>query len=218
MFFYFDFISTGFLLKESQPGPAPLLSLIARYPQNPGINMPQPGGRGPGIPPIGIPLIHRIPPSTYETPTNSSKNKVLEDPLSIFNKIIQEDPTNSVNQIEKQAARLIVIRRRKMNVHKLKKLRKKMKYIWAKVKLRREIRVEKAFLNSKMAQIREAQKFDAKAYVADIIRKATEVPFPKKWRGQPLPEHLIRENMEKEAKQKQQEYLSILNKRFIKQE
>jgi hypothetical protein len=137
----------------------------------------------------------------------------MEDPLSILNKVIEEDPANSINQVERKAARLIVIRRSKMNKHKLKKLRKKMKYIWAKIKLRRKIRVEKAFLNSKMAQIREAQKFDAKAYVADIIRKATEEPFPTRWKGEWLPEPLIREKVQEEEKRKRREYLSILDKR-----
>ena len=187
------------------------LNLISRHPQNYGITMPEPSSRGR----IGIPILPRLPLPTYENPGNSStKNKVLEDPLSIFNKVIEEDPaTNSVNQIERRAARLIVIRRSKMNKHKLKKLRKKMKYVWAKVKLRRKIRYEKAFLNEKMAQIREAQKFDAKAYVAEIIRKATEVPFPKRWRGEWLPEPMIREKLQQEEKRKRMEYLSILDKR-----
>lgn len=50
---------------------------------------------------------------------------------SIISKII-EDPV-SVNNDTKQAARLIVIRRKKMKKHKLRKLRKRMKYEWAKV-------------------------------------------------------------------------------------
>lgn len=45
-----------------------------------------------------------------------------------------EMPNNSkVDDTGIQAARLIVIRRKKMKKHKLRKLRKKMKFEWAKV-------------------------------------------------------------------------------------
>lgn len=44
-----------------------------------------------------------------------------------------QDPTLEINKHEKQAVKLIVIRRHKMRKHKLKKLRKKMKFEWAKV-------------------------------------------------------------------------------------
>lgn len=73
-------------------------------------------------------------------------NKVIESPLQIT-KIIEDianiDKTISLPEVEnrtgddsgKQAKNgMIMIRRRKMKKHKLRKLRKKMKYEWAKVK------------------------------------------------------------------------------------
>lgn len=54
----------------------------------------------------------------------------INEPEKI-NTVIETPPT--VNDETKQAARLIIIRRKKMKKHKLKKLRKKMKYVWAKV-------------------------------------------------------------------------------------
>lgn len=54
---------------------------------------------------------------------------VLEDPLT--NKEIDCPTEGRID--EKHAVRMIVIRRRKMRIHKLKKLRRKMKYEWAKV-------------------------------------------------------------------------------------
>lgn len=78
-----------------------------------------------------IPL--RIPRPTTSLP--------LVDPLA-----------ENINEI--QAARLIVIRRKKMKKHKLRKLRKRMKYVWAKVRQKREMRKEKAFQAELMAQVR----------------------------------------------------------------
>jgi len=61
------------------------------------------------------------------------------------------DPAVDVDEI--QAARLIVIRRKKMKKHKLKKLRKRMKYVWAKVRQKRELRKEKAFQAELLTQV-----------------------------------------------------------------
>lgn len=47
-------------------------------------------------------------------------------------KIIEEPVDNSIDNTI-QAAKLIVIRRKKMKKHKLRKLRKRMKFEWAKV-------------------------------------------------------------------------------------
>lgn len=77
---------------------------------------------------IDIPLISRI----IENPNQSRISEIgdLWRPVPVV-----DLPTgsNKVDDSGIQAARLIVIRRRKMRKHKLKKLRKKMKYDWAKV-------------------------------------------------------------------------------------
>lgn len=91
---------------------------------------------------IGIIGNHNWKKEIFEIPLT---NKIVENPNQIT-KII-EDVTkiektvdlpaingNKNDDVGKQAARLIVIRRRKMKKHKLKKLRKKMKFMWAKVK------------------------------------------------------------------------------------
>lgn len=68
-------------------------------------------------------------------------NKIIESPNPIW-KVIEEvtDVEKIISlptvdsKIEKQAKNnMIMIRRRKMKKHKLRKLRKKMKYEWAKV-------------------------------------------------------------------------------------
>ncbi|XP_058823533.1 uncharacterized protein LOC131684558 [Topomyia yanbarensis] len=108
-----------------------------------------------------------------------------------------ELPTNNnpVGNNGIQAARLIVIRRRKMRKHKLRKLRKKMKFEWAKVRQRRELRKEKAFQAGLIGQIKEAEKFSAEAYVASKLRQATETPIPRFWKGKRLPQFIIKQKM-----------------------
>lgn len=79
---------------------------------------------------IDIPVISRI----IENPRDSLINEIRDIIQPNRNQII-ENPVNRTPGTEDgiQAARLIVIRRRKMKKHKLRKLRKKMKFEWAKV-------------------------------------------------------------------------------------
>lgn len=107
-------------------------------------------------------------------------------------------PTDSNRNTEKQAARLIVIRKRKMRRHKLRKLRKRMKFVWARAKQRREWKKEKKFLNTLMYQIKQAQKFSAEDYVNEMIKKATEDEIPRTYKGKKKPQWLVKELMDKD--------------------
>lgn len=75
-----------------------------------------------------LPLTNKV----IESPTKI--NKVIEDIIDEDKAVILPDNTKSDDDSGKQAKNhMILIRRIKMNKHKLKKLRKKMKYEWAKV-------------------------------------------------------------------------------------
>uniref|UniRef100_T1IJ51 Ribosomal protein mS38 C-terminal domain-containing protein n=1 Tax=Strigamia maritima TaxID=126957 RepID=T1IJ51_STRMM len=74
--------------------------------------------------------------------------------------------------IEKQAARLLVIRKRKMKKHQLRKLRKRMLIQWAHRRLIREQRKEKVFQAELLAQIKEAEIFDPEKWVNDFIERS----------------------------------------------
>lgn len=77
---------------------------------------------------IDIPLISRI----IENPNQSRISEIGD----LWRPVPAMDLPTGSNKVDDngiQAARLIVIRRRKMRKHKLRKLRKKMKYDWAKV-------------------------------------------------------------------------------------
>ncbi|XP_058055163.1 uncharacterized protein LOC131206577 [Anopheles bellator] len=141
---------------------------------------------------IDIPLVSRIienpipRPGTGE-PIGDNLNTVPT--LDLPTGIVQQDDRG------KQAARLIVIRRRKMRKHKLKKLRKRMKFEWLKVRQRRELRKEKLFQAELINQIKEAEKFSAEAYVAEKLRLAKTTPLPRFWKGRRLPEFLIKQKL-----------------------
>jgi len=133
--------------------------------------------------------------SIYQDP--SKKNTVgIEDPMLPFMNFI-DCPIPENSGIEKQAARLIVIRRIKMNKHKLRKLRKRMKFRWDRVKTKRKTRREKAFLDAKLAQIREFERLDAKQFVDDCIRRAKEVPTPERWKDPLMPAWYKEEQIQK---------------------
>lgn len=137
---------------------------------------------GPITPNILIPLMPKISPTTY---IKNEGNNILD-----FWKVPQHLPTSTgfpviidislpisspdKPQLEKQAARMIVIRRRKMKKHKLKKLRKVRKFEYRRMALKRKTKKEKDFQMKLMEQVKEAEKFDAKSHVEGIIRVAKE--------------------------------------------
>jgi Mitochondrial domain of unknown function (DUF1713) len=144
---------------------------------------------------LELPLTNKI----IETPQQINQ-KVIEDILNI-DKTINLPTDNKNGDAGKQAARLIVIRRAKMRRHKLKKLRKKMKFVWGKAKQKREWKKERAFLDGLLNQIKEAQKFSAEEYVDKKLNLAAQGPVPKRYKGKPLPKWLVMELMEKDRQE-----------------
>ena len=104
--------------------------------------------------------------------------------LSIIPDKTDEDPRGPP-LTEKQAARMVVIRRKKMKKHKLRKLRKVRKFEYRRVALKRKTLKEKTFQMKLMDQIKQAEQFDPKAYVEYIINTAKEetVVVPKRIPG-----------------------------------
>ncbi|XP_022187344.1 uncharacterized protein LOC111046158 [Nilaparvata lugens] len=98
-------------------------------------------------------------------------------------------------KIEKHAVRMLIIRKRKMRVHKRKKWRKKFKEQIAKMEIRRKIKKEKEFQAELMGKVKEAEKFDALVYVKEKLAKANKEIIPYRWKGKKLPEFVIRHEM-----------------------
>lgn len=151
------------------------------------------------IPNIRLPLPIQIrdkPTSMYQKIIESPSNMILNEINDVLNngKEIRE-PESAQQNTKKHAVRMIVIRRRKMKKHKLKKLRKRMKFEWGRLRQRREMRKEKAFQAMLLTQIREAEKFSAEKYVDEKLRQATETPIPRFWKGKRLPQFIIKEKL-----------------------
>lgn len=161
-----------------------------------------------GTPPLVEPPKLKIPP-----PLPLPRSQVIELPQIRTNISYEDKPqSHSVEEPtpstvhEKQAARLIVIRRKKMKKHKLRKLRKRMKFEWAKKRQRRELRKEKLFQEHLLNNIKTAQSFDAAKYAADKRAQAKEEILPLFWYGVKYPENIIRQLMdEQKAKEKEKE-------------
>ncbi|XP_044754879.1 uncharacterized protein LOC123313865 [Coccinella septempunctata] len=96
---------------------------------------------------------------------------LVEDPSE--NKLVIEPPSEK-NDNSIEAARLIVIRRQKMKNHKLKKLRKKLKFVRAKIRQKRELKREKEFQETLIQQCKTAEAFSAEEYVESRIKKYQE--------------------------------------------
>ncbi|XP_057320506.1 uncharacterized protein LOC130664561 [Microplitis mediator] len=169
--------------------------------------------------PIGG-FIQKIIDSPSINNNNINNNNEIIDPLKIIiqiedkvaPKLFELPAVNENLKIEKQAARLIVIRRRKMRRHKLRKLRKRMKFVFRKRKHKRVLRKEKRFHAELLAQIDEANKFDAKEYVASRLKILDNVRIPSKWKGTILPEEMIRQFMKEEEEKRNK----ILNRPRLK--
>ncbi|XP_030028820.2 uncharacterized protein LOC115446346 [Manduca sexta] len=99
----------------------------------------------------------------------------------------------AVRQEEVQAARLIVIRKKKMKKHQRRKLWKRMRHRWARVRQRRRQIKEKIFQNELLALIKQANEFSAEGYVADKLERANHTPLPTRWKHKRLPEFIIRQ-------------------------
>ncbi|XP_027836603.2 uncharacterized protein LOC114119295 [Aphis gossypii] len=155
--------------------------------------------------PLGSPTL----PISIKLPTIPTK-KIIDKPSPCIPLRIPR-PTISIpltdplvnNDNEIQAARLIVIRRKKMKKHKLRKLRKRMKYVWAKVRQKREMRKEKAFQAELMGQVKEAEKFSAANYVQEKLNIVNMTILPNRWRGKRLPEFVIKDLIAKAQAKKQ---------------
>ncbi|CAK1581364.1 unnamed protein product [Parnassius mnemosyne] len=138
---------------------------------------------------------------------NPTDGRIRQDPLSYIpivnpRSILPVIDTNwrkdeiglpAIRQEEKQAVRLIVIRRKKMKKHQRRKLWKRMRHRWARIKKNRRQMKEKIFQNELLAMIKAANEFSAEQYVASKIERANHTPLPTRWRHKRLPEFIIRQ-------------------------
>lgn len=111
---------------------------------------------------------------------------LLIEKVDVFNNLntIIEEPVIS-GQIEKHAIVMIIRRRKKMKKHKLKKLRIKMKFEWAKIRQKREMRKEKAFQLELSSKVKEGERFNAEQYVDNKLNLLHSEPLEERWKNVP---------------------------------
>lgn len=110
--------------------------------------------------------------------------------LAIINEIPIGDDPDTVSKRQNNTMRcelrkprpkpssLVWIRKRKMKKHQRRKHRKKIRYFLKQTQLLREIKKEKLFRAELLSQIREAEEFDAEAYVKNMLKTIDSVPKP----------------------------------------
>ncbi|XP_003702941.1 uncharacterized protein LOC100879594 [Megachile rotundata] len=157
----------------------------------------------------------------FGNPDNPLKKNINELPLSKIISSIQEPviqqsirdklpfvdksynlPTME-NVTEKLAIRLIVIRRKKMKKHKRKKLRRKMKVVWEKIRTRRNVAKAKALHAELLKKIKKAEAFDAREYINKKIAFIKKERIPQTYRGEILPKAMIKEFLAADRERKE---------------
>ena len=131
------------------------------------------------------------------------------DPLRPESNIPVETPGTVESAIEKRAHRLLVIKKRKMKVHRRRRLWKRMWTVWKKKFYGRERRKEIDFRNKLIAAVKEAQKFDVETYTEAYIKDYHYEFVPLTYKGRRKHRSTILELLERD---KQVAKRNMLNK------
>ena len=155
-----------------------------------------------GQPLLKLPTIN---PRTLVCPTTANietKRFIVEQPKEVkdpevVKKIIKE-PLEQGAVVKKHAIRMLVLRRKKMKNHQLKKLWKRM---YLKFRANRQLREKKKeydFRGRLASKVSDARKFSAENYVEDYLNDYHTPLLPKTYKGKRLPEWLIKELLEQD--------------------
>ncbi|KAJ8679357.1 hypothetical protein QAD02_015144 [Eretmocerus hayati] len=145
----------------------------------------------------------RIPPASIRCPVlpvqiDDPKSHIIDKSDIRQNTIIETPPDSNI--IEKRAERLVVIRRKKIKKHHRRKLLKKLTFLIRKKKFDKKQLKRKIFEAELNSIHLEAKRFDAKKYVAERLQILTREIVPSKFRGEKLPEAMVRQLMEEKQK------------------
>merc|ERR1719318_2546497 len=118
--------------------------------------------------------------------------------------------------VKKHAIRMIVLRRRKMKKHQLKKLWQRMYLRFRTNREAREKKKEYEFRGKLSGKVSDARKFSAEKYVEDYLNDYHTPLMPKTYNGKRLPEWLIRE-LRVQDKEHEKE-MALRGKEYTKEE
>ena len=108
----------------------------------------------------------------YDLPTLPSCDERKDMPAVSTGTVSIEDPNHSEVTHKAVLPKLITIRRRKMKKHKLKKLRKRMRFVMRRQRQRKEKRKELRIQQYEKDQANEGQMFDAEQYIDEHLALA----------------------------------------------
>lgn len=110
-----------------------------------------------------------IDPEMLKVIERLAPGRAVNDAMIAKHRIVHHTPRKN----------MLRIRSAKMNKHKLRKRRKKYLSVILRTRMKKEIAKEKLFRAELLSQIREAEKFDAKAYVHHVLSTISKKPREK---------------------------------------
>lgn len=127
--------------------------------------------------------------------------KIIEDPFLHRISPIEEAPSRigNIEKIAKRQSRMLKIRKKKMKVHRRKRLWKRMWSVWKKKFFNREKRREIEFRQKLIDKVNAAEKFNAEAYVDDYLEDLKYELIPKTYKHRKKPVWLIKELLERDT-------------------
>jgi len=137
----------------------------------------------------------------YKTFITDSKTEIKEPEKKTR---ISEPVTT---RIKKHAARMVILRRRKMKKHKRKRLWARMYLKFLANKNQTKKRSEIQFRSRLAAKVTEARKFNAEEYVKQYLIDFHTPLIPGTYKGKRLPQWLILELMEQDKQKEKEELL-----------
>ena len=141
------------------------------------------------------------------------ETKKVEEP-EVFKKRVYEPSDQPL--VKKHAIRMIVLRRRKMKKHQLKKLWQRMYLKFRTNREAREKKKEYEFRGRLAGKVSDARKFSAEKYVEDYLNDYHTPLMPKTYEGKRLPEWLIKELIEQDKEHEKEK--ALIGKDYAKQE
>jgi len=169
---------------------------------------------------IDLPDLH--PGKVIETPSVGHQQKPvyinpleqhkveITDPLRPGAAPVVETPAKDKNN-KKWAERMIIIRKKKMKVHRRKRLWKKMWTQWKKKFYGRTRRREIEWRTKLNEAVTEAQKFDAEKYAAAYLNDYHYEFIPKTYKGKKKPQVVILDLLERDRQLKIREEMNNTN-------
>ena len=90
-----------------------------------------------------------------------------------------------------------------MKKHKRRKMRKRLQFVMAKIRQKRNTIRENTFQAELIAKIQEAEMFDAKSYVNEKLTLLQKEFIPRSYMGEILPQSMIKNFLEQKKAAKE---------------